>query len=362
MLPVPETLGRMPSLKLATSMPRIGERVYAIGAPKGLDFTFTQGVVSQVRENFLECGSLIQHDASIGAGSSGGPLVNATGKVVGVNTLMLSPGVEAQNLNFAVPSSIVRSALKSRHYQELTQLDGYRKSVALEKSLAALEKWLAEQKGRQEAERLRQLEGAKQREAIERDADREHQRTMEAIYREAARGLEGGRRSKVVQSELARLSQRILSQRTELRIVESEGASLTEKRSRIMAEGKAVFIRLAQLRSTIAAIHAQTARALQAIQNRELAVAGGPMFLDGLNVPFDQSGIAYLRTQVVVLQGERQLAVGQGQRLGALYAGLDEEARRLLQLIEYKAAEKAKLTQELSELERQYAEVASGSK
>jgi len=90
LLPVPDSLKGTPGLKLATSAPRVGDPVYAIGAPQGLEFTFTEGVVSQIREAFLEYGPVIQHDVSISAGSSGGPLLNGRAEVVGVNTLASS--------------------------------------------------------------------------------------------------------------------------------------------------------------------------------------------------------------------------------------------------------------------------------
>ncbi|MGK7941993.1 MAG: trypsin-like peptidase domain-containing protein [Crocosphaera sp.] len=63
---------------------KVGQSVYAIGTPVRTEFhtSFTYGVVSHVREN----GGLIQHDAAVNGGNSGGPLLNSDGEVIGVNT------------------------------------------------------------------------------------------------------------------------------------------------------------------------------------------------------------------------------------------------------------------------------------
>jgi len=70
-----------------------GDAVYALGAPKGLELTFTNGMVSSFRKSNAQF--LIQTTAPIAPGSSGGPLFDATGRVVGVTTSMLSdaPGI-----------------------------------------------------------------------------------------------------------------------------------------------------------------------------------------------------------------------------------------------------------------------------
>jgi serine protease Do len=90
---------------------RPGQLVFAFGSPLGLDNTVTMGVVSAVGRQ-LEADDpmvYIQTDAPINPGSSGGPLVDAGGKVVGINTLILSQGGGNEGLGFAAPSNIVRS-------------------------------------------------------------------------------------------------------------------------------------------------------------------------------------------------------------------------------------------------------------
>jgi hypothetical protein len=80
-----------------------GSRVLALGSPLGLDKTVTDGIVSQVRND--ENRTLIQHTAAISPGSSGGPLLDDRGRVIGINTLMLKEG---QSLYFALPVRYIR--------------------------------------------------------------------------------------------------------------------------------------------------------------------------------------------------------------------------------------------------------------
>src|SRR5207247_1244869 len=81
------------------SDPHVGQNVYAIGNPKGLSNTISEGIVSALRSapNQEE---FIQHTAAISPGSSGGALVDSTGGFLGINTWQVS---DAQNLNFAIP-------------------------------------------------------------------------------------------------------------------------------------------------------------------------------------------------------------------------------------------------------------------
>ena len=106
-------------LRLATTTPRKGEMAATFGAPKGLSFTFSRGLVSAIR-TFGELSDtlgvsldknvkLIQTDAAISMGNSGGPLVNQTGEVIGINSFYFAKG---QNLNFAISSLEVIAAMK----------------------------------------------------------------------------------------------------------------------------------------------------------------------------------------------------------------------------------------------------------
>ena len=83
-----------PAIQIAYSQPSIGEDVFAIGNPKGLEHTLSKGIVSSYRENDL----YIQTTAEITHGSSGGALFNMRGEVVGITTA----GYAEANLNFAI--------------------------------------------------------------------------------------------------------------------------------------------------------------------------------------------------------------------------------------------------------------------
>jgi serine protease Do len=85
----------------------VGQRIYTMGHPLGQTATFSDGLVSALRT--VQDVDLIQITAPISAGSSGGPVMNEAGEVIGVATMMLRGG---QNLNFAVPVRYVRPLLE----------------------------------------------------------------------------------------------------------------------------------------------------------------------------------------------------------------------------------------------------------
>lgn len=80
------------------TIPEIGEKIYAVGNPKGLSGTFSEGILSGVRE--LTTNKVLQITAPISPGSSGGPVLNSSGQVVGIAFASFTSG---QNLNFAIP-------------------------------------------------------------------------------------------------------------------------------------------------------------------------------------------------------------------------------------------------------------------
>jgi S1-C subfamily serine protease len=91
----------------------VGQNVFAIGNPKGLELTMSAGLVSSLRRNTGGQLVLIQTSAAISGGSSGGGLFDAQGNLVGLTTLGSVSG-DAQNLNFAIPAEWVRE-LPARH-------------------------------------------------------------------------------------------------------------------------------------------------------------------------------------------------------------------------------------------------------
>jgi S1-C subfamily serine protease len=91
---------------------RVGQNVYAIGNPFGLDHTLTTGIISALnrtiddeRGGVIE--NLIQTDAAINPGNSGGPLIDSAGRLIGINTMIYSPSGAYAGIGFAVPAATV---------------------------------------------------------------------------------------------------------------------------------------------------------------------------------------------------------------------------------------------------------------
>lgn len=109
--------GKAHTIKVAAKPPDEGEKVVVIGNPLGLEGTVSDGIVSGIRD-VPKLGRLLQLTAPISHGSSGGPVVNMLGEVVGVARAALSEG---QNLNFAVPGDQI-ATLKRGTLQSFAQL------------------------------------------------------------------------------------------------------------------------------------------------------------------------------------------------------------------------------------------------
>ena len=90
---------------------RIGETVYVAGNPKGLEGTFSDGIISSQRDMLTK--ERLQMTAPISPGSSGGPVLNKKGEVIGVS-FAGHPALDAQNLNFAIPSKYLKKLLKQQ--------------------------------------------------------------------------------------------------------------------------------------------------------------------------------------------------------------------------------------------------------
>lgn len=93
----------------------LGEQVVAIGSGRGLHFSVSQGVVSALRREMLGPDymiDLVQNDAAVNPGNSGGPLFNLWGSVVGVNTAIYSVSGSYEGISLALPAEYVRSAIR----------------------------------------------------------------------------------------------------------------------------------------------------------------------------------------------------------------------------------------------------------
>lgn len=117
--PTPVPLGSSNNL-------RVGQHVYAIGNPFGLDWTLTTGVISALNRSLPnENGTriiedLIQTDAAINPGNSGGPLLDSRGRLIGINTAIYSPSGASAGIGFAVPvdtvARVVPQLIKTGQY------------------------------------------------------------------------------------------------------------------------------------------------------------------------------------------------------------------------------------------------------
>jgi len=86
---------------------QVGQRVYAIGNPFGLDHTLTTGIISAlgrtIANSEMDMDDLIQTDAAINPGNSGGPLLDSAGRLIGMNVAIYSPSGASAGIGFAIP-------------------------------------------------------------------------------------------------------------------------------------------------------------------------------------------------------------------------------------------------------------------
>ena len=104
-LPPPVALGSSTELK-------VGQSAFAIGNPFGLDQSLTSGIISALKRRLptssgREIANVIQTDTAINPGNSGGPLLDSAGRLIGVNTAIISPSGSSAGIGFAIPADIV---------------------------------------------------------------------------------------------------------------------------------------------------------------------------------------------------------------------------------------------------------------
>ncbi|HET7266651.1 MAG TPA: trypsin-like peptidase domain-containing protein [Oleiagrimonas sp.] len=114
-------VGDLPAIQIATSKPRVGDVVLAIGNPLGIGQTVTMGIVSAISRQLSSANpeNFIQTDAAINVGNSGGALVNTQGRLVGINTALLGHASGAEGIGFAIPMDtaqrIMREIIQTGH-------------------------------------------------------------------------------------------------------------------------------------------------------------------------------------------------------------------------------------------------------
>src|SRR3989454_3351744 len=104
-LPPPVALGSSTELK-------VGQSAFAIGNPFGLDQSLTSGIISALKRRLptssgREIANVIQTDTAINPGNSGGPLLDSAGRLIGVNTAIISPSGSSAGIGFSIPVDIV---------------------------------------------------------------------------------------------------------------------------------------------------------------------------------------------------------------------------------------------------------------
>jgi putative serine protease PepD len=136
---------QLQTLSLGSSQDlQVGQKVIAIGNPFGLQQTLTTGIISSLgrtlqTEDGGEMEDLIQIDAAINPGNSGGPLLDSSGKIIGINTAIVSPSGGSIGIGFAIPVDTIK-----RISSELIE-KGYVAHPWLGATLFPLQPWLAEE-------------------------------------------------------------------------------------------------------------------------------------------------------------------------------------------------------------------------
>ena len=105
---------KLKTVKLGNSEKiKVGQRVLAIGNPFGFNGTLTQGIISRI--DYVK--NRIQTDAAINPGSSGGPLLNKKGEIIGINQAIYNPDNNISNIGigFAIPVNTIKEYLKDTH-------------------------------------------------------------------------------------------------------------------------------------------------------------------------------------------------------------------------------------------------------
>ena len=118
---------RLPVLPIGTSSDLlVGQKVFAIGNPFGLDQTLTTGIISGLNREIVSpyktpIRGVVQTDAAINPGNSGGPLLDSAGRVIGMNTQIASPSGASAGVGFAIPvdtlNRVVPPIIRTGHFQ-----------------------------------------------------------------------------------------------------------------------------------------------------------------------------------------------------------------------------------------------------
>lgn len=140
---------RYPFLRLGDSSAcSEGDTVIAAGTPLSFETTFTRGIISSARRSFPPYkASFIQTDAALSPGNSGGPLINLSGDVVGINSLKIS-GLSVEGMGFAVAINDVKHHISGR--QQMSDADLSRQLARVEEKIEEMNQWRDQSYGREQ--------------------------------------------------------------------------------------------------------------------------------------------------------------------------------------------------------------------
>ena len=139
---------QLPVLPLGSSENlNVGQDVFAIGNPFGLDQTLTTGIISALGREIRSVSGMpiedvIQTDAAINPGNSGGPLINSRGKLIGINTMIVSTSGSSAGIGFAVPVDTIK-----RVVPEIVKTGKYEAAQIMIKSDPRLNRVIAQRSG-----------------------------------------------------------------------------------------------------------------------------------------------------------------------------------------------------------------------
>jgi S1-C subfamily serine protease len=184
-----------PFLRLGDSNTcREGDTVIAVGSPYNLQLSFTKGIVSaKNRKDPRLSVSLIQTDAAINHGNSGGPLINQTGEVIGINTEGFQKDM-AEGLNFAISINDVKNLVKEG--QALSDVERTRDALRLEAKLQQQQQKREEraQEASEQTARAQRQEDSQYKDQIDQIKNRiekaQKRQVLQACFTEAAKKIE----------------------------------------------------------------------------------------------------------------------------------------------------------------------------
>jgi tetratricopeptide (TPR) repeat protein len=119
----------LPAVKIGDiAKMNIGEKVYVISSPQGLENTISDGILSGIRDIEGTNKKILQITAPVSKGSSGGAVFNKDGEIIGIATFIIE---EAQNLNFAMPVNVIKGKIESKKVIALkdSEIEDYEKTA-----------------------------------------------------------------------------------------------------------------------------------------------------------------------------------------------------------------------------------------